>query len=169
MNLLPLPCPSAGWRELFGGGGLVYKVNIAPWIVSGDFTAGWTLRVDALTAVMLVVVTWVSAVVHVYSVGYMSHDDHQPRFMAYLSLFTFFMLMLVTSDNLVQLFLGWEGVGLCSYLLIGFWFKKPEANAAAIKAFLVNRVGDFGFALGIFAVYHAVRQRPFRYDFRCGA
>ena len=104
--------------------------NLAPWITSGDFSAAWTLRVDALTAVMLVVVTWVSAVVHVYSVGYMHDDPHQPRFMAYLSLFTFFMLMLVTSDNLVQLFLGWEGVGLCSYLLIGFWFKKPEANAA---------------------------------------
>jgi len=142
-----------GWRELVGSAGLVYKINIAPWITSGDFTAGWTLRVDALTAVMLLVVTWVSAVVHVYSVGYMHDDPHQPRFMAYLSLFTFFMLMLVTSDNLVQLFLGWEGVGLCSYLLIGFWFKKPSANAAAIKAFLVNRVGDFGFALGIFATY----------------
>lgn len=142
-----------GWQELVGGKGLVHKVLIAPWITAGDFTANWTLRVDALTAVMLVVVTWVSAVVHVYSVGYMSHDPHQQRFMAYLSLFTFFMLMLVTSDNLVQLFLGWEGVGLCSYLLIGFWFEKPEANAAAIKAFLVNRVGDFGFALGIFATF----------------
>ena len=142
-----------GWRDLFGDAGLVYKVQIAPWISSGDFSAAWTLRVDALTSVMLVVVTWVSAVVHVYSVGYMSHDPHRQRFMAYLSLFTFFMLMLVTSDNLVQLFLGWEGVGLCSYLLIGFWFKKPEACAAAIKAFLVNRVGDFGFALGIFATY----------------
>jgi NADH-quinone oxidoreductase subunit L len=141
-----------GWR-LIGEWGLVYKVPVATWIASGDFTADWVLRVDALTAVMLVVVTWVSAVVHVYSVGYMSHDEHQPRFMAYLSLFTFFMLMLVTSDNLAQLFVGWEGVGLCSYLLIGFWFKKPEANAAAIKAFLVNRVGDFGFALGIFATF----------------
>jgi len=142
-----------GWRELFGTTGLVYKTQVAPWIMSGDFSAGWTLRVDALTSVMLVVVTWVSAVVHVYSVGYMHDDPHQPRFMCYLSLFTFFMLMLVTSDNLVQLFLGWEGVGLCSYLLIGFWFKKPSACAAAIKAFLVNRVGDFGFALGIFATY----------------
>jgi NADH-quinone oxidoreductase subunit L len=142
-----------GWREMFGENGLVYKVHLAPWIMSGDFTAGWTLRVDALTAVMLVVVTWVSAVVHVYSVGYMSHDPHPQRFMAYLSLFTFFMLMLVTSDNLVQLFLGWEGVGLCSYLLIGFWFEKPSACAAAMKAFIVNRVGDFGFALGIFATY----------------
>jgi NADH-quinone oxidoreductase subunit L len=141
------------WKEMLGPAGLVYKANIAQWIASGDFTAGWVLRVDALTAVMLIVVTWVSAVVHVYSVGYMSHDEHRQRFMAYLSLFTFFMLMLVTSDNLIQLFLGWEGVGLCSYLLIGFWYKKPEANAAAIKAFLVNRVGDFGFALGIFAAY----------------
>lgn len=144
---------STGWSELIGKSGLVYKVHIAPWIASGDLKIGWTLRVDALTAVMLVVVTWVSAVVHVYSVGYMSHDPHQQRFMAYLSLFTFFMLMLVTSDNLVQLFLGWEGVGLCSYLLIGFWFTKPEANSAAIKAFLVNRVGDFGFSLGIFAIF----------------
>jgi len=141
------------WKDLFGPAGLVYKVQLAPWIVSGDFTAGWTLRVDALTAAMLIVVTWVSAVVHLYSVGYMHDDPHQPRFMAYLSLFTFFMLMLVTSDNLVQLFFGWEGVGLCSYLLIGFWFKKPSANAAAIKAFVVNRIGDFGFALGIFATY----------------
>ncbi len=136
----------------FGVGG-VHKANVLPWIISGDFVANWTLRVDALTAVMLVVVTWVSAVVHLYSVGYMSHDEHQPRFMAYLSLFTFFMLMLVTSDNLVQLFLGWEGVGLCSYLLIGFWFKRQSACNAAMKAFIVNRVGDFGFALGIFAAF----------------
>lgn len=142
-----------GWRSIVGDQGLVHKVQVLTWIASGDFKADWVLRVDALTAVMLVVVTWVSAVVHVYSVGYMSHDEHQPRFMAYLSLFTFFMLMLITSDNLAQLFVGWEGVGLCSYLLIGFWFKKPEANAAAIKAFLVNRVGDFGFALGIFATF----------------
>ena len=144
---------SSGWQDIIGGSGLIYKAELASWITSGDFTANWTLRVDALTSVMLVVVTWVSAVVHLYSIGYMSHDSHRQRFMAYLSLFTFFMLMLVTSDNLVQLFLGWEGVGLCSYLLIGFWFKKPEATAAAIKAFLVNRVGDFGFALGIFATY----------------
>ncbi len=139
--------------DFASGIGHAHKANILPWIVSGDFVADWTLRVDALTAVMLVVVTWVSAVVHLYSVGYMSHDEHQPRFMAYLSLFTFFMLMLVTSDNLVQLFLGWEGVGLCSYLLIGFWFKKQSACNAAMKAFIVNRVGDFGFALGIFAVF----------------
>lgn len=141
------------WKDIAGGAGLVHKVHLASWINSGDFVADWVLRVDALTAVMLVVVTWVSSVVHIYSVGYMSHDPHRQRFMAYLSLFTFFMLMLVTSDNLVQLFLGWEGVGLCSYLLIGFWYKKPSANAASIKAFLVNRVGDFGFALGIFAAF----------------
>lgn len=128
-------------------------IHLGNWITSGSFVAEWTLRVDVLTAVMLVVVTWVSAVVHLYSVGYMSHDPHRQRFMSYLSLFTFFMLMLVTSDNLLQLFLGWEGVGLCSYLLIGFWYKKPEANAAAMKAFIVNRVGDFGFALGILAIY----------------
>ncbi|HEU5046964.1 MAG TPA: NADH-quinone oxidoreductase subunit L [Rickettsiales bacterium] len=133
--------------------GHVQKIKLLEWIDSGDFNVSWAIRVDALTAVMLVVVTWVSSVVHIYSVGYMSHDEHRQRFMAYLSLFTFFMLMLVTSDNLIQLFLGWEGVGLCSYLLIGFWYKKPEANAAAIKAFIVNRVGDFGFALGVAATF----------------
>lgn len=133
--------------------GNITKVTLLPWIVSGDFSLNWTLNVDVLTAVMLIVVTWVAAVVHVYSVGYMSHDDHQPRFMAYLSLFTFSMLMLVTADNFIQLFFGWEGVGLCSYLLIGFWFKKESANAAAMKAFIVNRVGDFGFALGIAAIF----------------
>ena len=153
MDFAHIAMSHEGWQALMGPGGLVYKVQVAPWIQAGDFAANWTLRVDALTAVMLIVVTWVSSVVHIYSVGYMSHDEHQPRFMAYLSLFTFFMLMLVTSDNLVQLFLGWEGVGLASYLLIGFWFKKPSANAAAMKAFIVNRVGDFGFALGIFSVY----------------
>jgi NADH-quinone oxidoreductase subunit L len=113
----------------------------------------WSIRVDTLTAVMLVVVTGVSSLVHVYSIGYMHDDPHRPRFFAYLSLFTFAMLALVTSDNFVQLFFGWEGVGLASYLLIGFWYKKPSANAAAIKAFVVNRVGDFGFALGIFAIF----------------
>lgn len=126
-----------------------FKVTLAEWIHSGDLKADWVLRVDMLTAVMLVVVTWVSSVVHIYSVGYMHEDEHKPRFMAYLSLFTFFMLMLVTADNFIQIFLGWEGVGLASYLLIGFWYKKPEANAAAMKAFLVNRVGDIGLALGI--------------------
>jgi NADH-quinone oxidoreductase subunit L len=126
---------------------------IMPFIVSGDLKVDWALRIDALTAVMLVVVTTISAFVHLYSIGYMEEDSYRPRFFSYLSLFTFAMLMLVTSDNLVQLFFGWEGVGLMSYLLIGYWYYKPEANAAAIKAFIVNRVGDFGFALGIFAVF----------------
>jgi NADH-quinone oxidoreductase subunit L len=129
------------------------KVEVLRYITSGTLQAPWALRIDALTAVMLVVVNTVSALVHLYSLGYMSHDEHQPRFFAYLSLFTFAMLMLVTSDNLVQMFFGWEGVGLASYLLIGFWFQRPSANAAAIKAFVVNRVGDFGFALGIFGVF----------------
>ena len=128
-------------------------VDLFQWIASGPFEVPWALRMDTLTAIMLVVVNGVSAMVHIYSVGYMSHDPHKPRFMAYLSLFTFFMLMLVTSNNLVQMFFGWEGVGLASYLLINFWYEKDSANAAAIKAFLVNRVGDFGFVLGIFAVF----------------
>jgi len=128
-------------------------VNLMTFISSGTFEAQWALRFDTLSAVMVMTVTTVSTLIHVYACGYMSHDDSQPRFMAYLSLFTFAMLMLVTADNLVQLFFGWEGVGLVSYLLIGFWFKKPSANAAAMKAFIVNRVGDFGFLLGIFAVY----------------
>jgi len=128
-------------------------IPLLPWIVSGDADAAWSLRFDTLTAVMLVVVNWVSFMVHVYSVGYMHHDPSVPRFQSYLSFFTFSMLMLVTSDNLVQLFFGWEGVGVASYLLIGFWYEKPSACAAAIKAFVVNRVGDFGFALGIFAIY----------------
>src|SRR5262249_1700480 len=122
-------------------------------IFSGDLKVDWALRIDALTAVMLVVVTTVSAFVHLYSIGYMEEDPYRPRFFGYLSMFTFAMLMLVTADNLVQLFFGWEGVGLASYLLIGFWYHKPEANEAAIKAFIVNRVGDFGFGLGIFAVF----------------
>ncbi len=130
-----------------------YKVTLAEWMSSGTLDVYWALRVDTLTAVMLVVVNSVSALVHWYSIGYMSHDPHRPRFMAYLSLFTFAMLMLVTADNLVQMFFGWEGVGLASYLLIGFWFKKPSANAAAVKAFVVNRVGDFGYSLGIFAIF----------------
>jgi NADH-quinone oxidoreductase subunit L len=129
------------------------RVALFPWIVSGDLKVDWALRIDTLTAVMLVVVGTISAFVHLYSVGYMEEDPHRPRFFSYLSLFTFAMLMLVTADNLVQLFFGWEGVGLMSYLLIGFWYHKPEANAAAIKAFIVNRVGDFGFSLGIFAVF----------------
>ena len=128
-------------------------VRLFTWIISADLKVDWALRIDTLTAVMLVVVTTVSALVHLYSIGYMNEDPYRPRFFTYLSLFTFAMLALVTSDNLAQLFFGWEGVGLCSYLLIGFWYHKPEANAAAIKAFVVNRVGDFGFALGIFAVF----------------
>ena len=129
------------------------RVPIFTWIASGDLRIDWSLHIDTLTAVMLVVVTTVSAFVHLYSIGYMEEDPYRPRFFGYLSMFTFAMLMLVTADNLVQLFFGWEGVGLASYLLIGFWYHKPEANAAAIKAFVVNRIGDFGFALGIFALY----------------
>ena len=128
-------------------------IVLAQWIVSGDLEIGWTLRVDTLTAVMLVVVNSVSALVHLYSFGYMSHDPAKAKFFAYLSLFTFAMLMLVTADNLLQMFFGWEGVGLASYLLIGFWSDRPSANAAAIKAFVVNRVGDFGFLLGIFTLF----------------
>ncbi|HKR93208.1 NADH-quinone oxidoreductase subunit L [Novosphingobium sp.] len=131
----------------------VHVVPVLKWVASGSLNFDWALRVDSLTAVMLVVVTSVSALVHLYSWGYMSEEPDQPRFFAYLSLFTFAMLMLVTADNLVQMFFGWEGVGLASYLLIGFWFRKPSANAAAIKAFVVNRVGDLGFMLGIFGTF----------------
>ena len=130
------------------------NIVIAKWINSGSLDVNWSMNIDPLSSVMLVVVTLVSSLVHIYSIGYMSHDPHKPRFMAYLSLFTFAMLMLVTSDNFIQLFFGWEGVGLCSYFLIGFWFKKESANTAAIKAFVVNRVGDFGFALGIFLIFY---------------
>ena len=129
------------------------KVVVLSWIHSGPLQLDWVLRVDTLTAVMLVVVTTVSSLVHVYSIGYMADDPHRSRFFAYLSLFTFAMLMLVTADNFLQMFFGWEGVGLASYLLIGFWYQRPAANAAAMKAFIVNRVGDFGFALGIFAAW----------------
>ncbi|PZV35190.1 NADH-quinone oxidoreductase subunit L [Mesorhizobium kowhaii] len=135
------------------GHGEVFTVPVLRWIQSGGLEASWALRIDTLTVVMLVVVNTVSALVHIYSIGYMHHDPNRPRFFAFLSLFTFAMLMLVTADNLVQMFFGWEGVGLASYLLIGFWYKKPSANAAAIKAFVVNRVGDFGFALGIFGLF----------------
>ena len=127
--------------------------KIFEWISSGDFVANWSINLDPLSSVMLVVVTFVSALVHIYSIGYMSHDPHKPRFMSYLSLFTFSMLVLVVSDNFLQLFFGWEGVGLCSYLLIGFWYKKETANDAAIKAFIVNRIGDFGLAIGIFLIF----------------
>ena len=139
----------------------VVRIALFPWINSGDLQVAWALRVDTLTAVMLVVVNTVSSLVHLYSIGYMDEDPNRPRFFAYLSLFTFAMLMLVTADNLVQLFFGWEGVGLASYLLIGFWYQKPSANAAAIKAFVVNRVGDFGFALGIFAIYMLLKTTDF--------
>ncbi len=135
------------------GSGEAQTVHILNWIYSGSLAIDWAIRVDTLTAVMLVVVNSVSALVHIYSIGYMHHDPHRSRFFAYLSLFTFAMLTLVTSDNLLQMFFGWEGVGLASYLLIGFWYQKPSANAAAMKAFVVNRVGDFGFALGICGIY----------------
>ena len=126
---------------------------IFEWISSGGFKANWSINIDPLSSIMLVVVTFVSALVHIYSIGYMSHDPHKPRFMSYLSLFTFSMLALVVSDNFLQLFFGWEGVGLCSYLLIGFWYKKETANNAAIKAFIVNRIGDFGLAIAIFLIF----------------
>src|ERR1700750_1021010 len=135
------------------GGGATQIIQILPWIHSGDFAVHWTVRIDTITAVILVVVTGVSSLVHLYSIGYMAEDPSRPRFFSYLSLFTFAMLMLVTANNFLQLFFGWEGVGLASYLLIGFWYTRPSANAAAIKAFVVNRVGDFGFALGIFGVW----------------
>ncbi len=135
----------------FGDGAT--RVQVAHWMSSGDLVVDWAFRIDTLTAMMLVVVNTVSALVHLYSIGYMHEDPHRPRFFAYLSLFTFAMLMLVTADNLVQMFFGWEGVGLASYLLIGFWYQKDSANAAAMKAFIVNRVGDFGFLLGIFTLF----------------
>jgi NADH-quinone oxidoreductase subunit L len=136
-----------------GIGGKTLRIPVLRWVASGELDVSWALRIDTLTAVMLVVVNTVSALVHLYSIGYMHEDDSRQRFFAYLSMFTFAMLALVTSDNFLQLFFGWEGVGLASYLLIGFWYLKPEANAAAIKAFVVNRVGDFGFALGIFGIF----------------
>ena len=142
-------------------GGLAVTIHLFTWIDSGAFEVDWALYFDQVTAVMLIVVTTVSAVVHVYSLGYMEHDPHRPRFFAYLSLFTFAMLMLVTADNFLQMFFGWEGVGLCSYLLIGFWYKRPRANAAAIKAFLVNRIGDFGLALGVMGVFLAFNTVSF--------
>ncbi|MBT3928154.1 MAG: NADH-quinone oxidoreductase subunit L [Rhodospirillaceae bacterium] len=133
--------------------GEVQQIYLFNWISSGDFQVDWALRIDELSAMMMFTVTIVSFLIHVYSIGYMAHDPNVPRFFSYLSLFTFFMLALVTADNFLQLYFGWEGVGLVSYLLIGFWYKRPAANAAAIKAFVVNRVGDFGFALGILAIY----------------
>jgi len=148
------------WVVFLGFDGQTQHIEILRWIESGSLYTDWSIRLDRLTAIMLIVVTSVSALVHLYSFGYMAHDDnwtdnepYRARFFAYLSFFTFAMLMLVTSDNLVQMFFGWEGVGVASYLLIGFYYKKPSANAAAIKAFVVNRVGDFGFALGIFGLF----------------
>jgi len=141
--------------------GHAHVERLATWITSGDLSVSWSIRVDSLTAVMLVVVTGVSSLVHLYSIGYMAEDPHRPRFFSYLSFFTFAMLMLVTANNFLQLFFGWEGVGLASYLLIGFWYDRPSANAAAIKAFVVNRVGDFGFALGIFAIFYVFKTLDF--------
>ena len=144
------------WYAFFTIHGHEHSISIMRWVGSGDLQADWSIRVDQLTGVMLVVVTSVSALVHLYSIGYMDEDDSKPRFFAYLSFFTFAMLALVTGDNLLQIFFGWEGVGVASYLLIGFWYKKPSANAAAIKAFIVNRIGDFGFLLGIFGLFYLV-------------
>ncbi|MGB3247063.1 MAG: proton-conducting transporter membrane subunit, partial [Sulfitobacter sp.] len=148
------------WIVFLGFDGPTEHIQILRFIESGTLSTDWSIRMDRLTAIMLIVVTTVSSLVHLYSFGYMAHDDnfkedesYRPRFFAYLSFFTFSMLALVTSDNLLQMFFGWEGVGVASYLLIGFYYRKPSANAAAIKAFVVNRVGDFGFALGIFALF----------------
>ena len=157
----------AFWQYMHEGEPM--KVEVLRWVNSGALNANWAFRIDTLTAVMLVVVNTVSSLVHIYSIGYMSHDPHQPRFFAYLSLFTFAMLMLVTADNLLQMFFGWEGVGLASYLLIGFWYHKPSANAAAIKAFIVNRVGDFGFLLGIAAIFYIFGSIEFDTIFKSAA
>ncbi|MFP4273930.1 MAG: NADH-quinone oxidoreductase subunit L, partial [Paracoccaceae bacterium] len=161
-GLLFLAC-ALSWIVFLGFDGETRSIPILRWIESGSLSTDWAIRLDRLTAIMLIVITTVSALVHLYSMGYMAHDEnfregesYKPRFFAYLSFFTFAMLMLVTADNLVQMFFGWEGVGLASYLLIGFYYRKPSANAAAIKAFVVNRVGDFGFALGIFALFFLV-------------
>ncbi|MCE0504261.1 NADH-quinone oxidoreductase subunit L [Roseivivax sp. GX 12232] len=161
-GLLFLAC-LLSWIVFLGHDGTTQQIDILRWIESGTMAADWSIRLDRLTAIMLIVVTTVSALVHLYSMGYMAHDAnfkegevYKPRFFAYLSFFTFAMLALVTADNLVQMFFGWEGVGVASYLLIGFYYKKPSANAAAMKAFIVNRVGDFGFALGIFGLYFLV-------------
>jgi NADH-quinone oxidoreductase subunit L len=156
-------CAALSWFVLVDVGFMHHdaRIELFPWITSGDLQVSWSLRVDTLTAVMLVVVNTVSSLVHLYSIGYMDEDPYRPRFFSYLSLFTFAMLMLVTADNLVQMFFGWEGVGLASYLLIGFWYQKPSANAAAIKAFIVNRIGDFGFALGIFSIFALIGSTDF--------
>ena len=161
---LLLICAALSWMvflDVAVGHNEGHVTVLANWMTAGKLSVDWALRVDTLTAVMLVVVNTVSSLVHLYSIGYMNEDPHRSRFFAYLSLFTFAMLMLVTADNLVQMFFGWEGVGLASYLLIGFWYQKPSANAAAIKAFVVNRVGDFGFALGIFLIYQLTQSLAF--------
>ena len=162
-TLLLLLAAFLSWIVFLGFDGQTQHIQIPRWIESGSLSSDWSIRLDRLTAIMLIVVTTVSSLVHIYSMGYMAHDEnfgedesYRPRFFAYLSLFTFAMLMLVTADNLVQMFFGWEGVGVASYLLIGFYYRKPSANAAAIKAFVVNRVGDFGFALGIFGLFYLV-------------
>ncbi|WP_224823404.1 NADH-quinone oxidoreductase subunit L [Cognatishimia sp. MH4019] len=164
------------WIVFLGFDGETQRIVILRWIESGSLTTDWAIRLDRLTAIMLIVINTVSALVHLYSFGYMAHDDHfregesyRPRFFAYLSFFTFAMLMLVTSDNLVQMFFGWEGVGVASYLLIGFYFRKESAGAAAMKAFIVNRVGDFGFALGIFALFYLTDSVNFDVIFASGA
>ncbi len=156
------------WIVFLGFDGEMSRIQILRWIESGSLSTDWAIRLDRLTAIMLIVITTVSSLVHLYSFGYMAHDEnfrdsesYRPRFFAYLSFFTFAMLTLVTADNLVQMFFGWEGVGLASYLLIGFYYRKPSANAAAIKAFVVNRIGDFGFALGIFALFLLVDSIQF--------
>jgi NADH-quinone oxidoreductase subunit L len=162
-SMLVLAGAVLSWMALYRVGiqGETERIALLPWIGVGDVQAAWALRIDTLTAVMLVVVNTVSGLVHIYSIGYMAGDDRQPLFFAELSLFTFAMLALVTADNFIQLFFGWEGVGLASYLLIGFWYHRPAANSAAIKAFVVNRVGDFGFALGVFAVLYVFRDVNF--------
>ena len=169
--LLFVSC-ALSWKAFFDVGlndGHFSASVLGNWLTSGDLKVDWALRIDTLTCVMLVVVTTVSALVHLYSVGYMHEDSSRARFFAYLSLFTFAMLALVTADNLAQMFFGWEGVGLASYLLIGFWYEKPSANAAAIKAFVVNRVGDFGFSLGIFLVFMLTGSISLRHHLRRGA
>ena len=172
--LLFLSCVLS-WVVFLGHDGQMHQIHVLDWIRSGTLDVTWAIRLDRLTAIMLIVITTVSALVHLYSMGYMAHDanfseteSYRPRFFAYLSLFTFAMLMLVTADNLAQLFFGWEGVGLASYLLIGFYFRKPSANAAAIKAFVVNRVGDFGFLLGIMALFFLVDSIRFEDIFAAG-
>jgi NADH:ubiquinone oxidoreductase subunit 5 (subunit L)/multisubunit Na+/H+ antiporter MnhA subunit len=144
-------------------------INLAPWFFSEMFDASWGFYFDSLTVVMLIVVTFVSSLVHIYSISYMSGDPHIPRFMCYLSIFTFFMLMLVTADNFIQMFFGWEGVGLASYLLINFWFTRLQASKASIKAMLVNRVGDFGLALGIMGIFAVFKTVDFATVFALAA